>query len=356
MTLETTGTALWRVGLVLAAIARPAPAAAEGSAAPFVLMIADEGQRPAAELVADAIRVQLGEADIGLEVEWVAVQSPGARAMLTLAKGSPNAPDALCLAWYEAIDDKSLFLYLATSDGSRALVRRILAQSLDAQAEAAALIVHSAAGVLVRGGTIDVVEPAPLAPAEPQSPSPVAEDEPIERFGFELQAAFLAWSTTHPFVVGAGAEIFVSPLAGLSLFGGYLFWNTMYTEGDNALISIARHPISVGLSYGGRLRRVALTGRVAAVVDYTVQETHRLLSTDPTATGIDNSDWLLSLAPELGLSVDISRRLALLVRLGAEIPLGRVEYEYRAVDGDEAIESPWPVQPRLVVGARFGVL
>ncbi len=350
----------------------PNSACAEERYLPRVFMLAFESQRPFADQVVQAVENQLGELDVVLQVEWVAAPAPTVKEQIGLVTQLGDLASKVAVVWYDQQEDGEGYLYLADAEKARILLRRMSGKDLGGRSEAIALVVHSAVEVMLRGGVIGVKEPV-LAKAvsssgdkkspddsmaAPSAPSTSAEPKKSgPNLGIDLAAGFQNRSAAHPFIFGFGAELFGGPGWGLEVFAGYTFWNAMFEQGDNASILVVRHPGHVGLSYGGALGIVRLSGRVAYVFDYVSQTTDRLLSSEPAARAFDNSDWVMSLSPEFVVTVTIAKQVALLARVGAKIPLNGFEYRYNKINEEfEIIEAPFTVQPQLFFGARFRML
>jgi hypothetical protein len=332
---------------------------------PVVLIVAFESQRPFADQVKETIEIQLSEINVRLQVEWVAAPQASTREQIRQASRVNSATGALAVVWYDHRNNDHGFLYLADADKARILLRRIDEEDEAARAETIALVVQSAVEALLRGGTIGVKEPVleaveaePVPPEREDDTTPTEGAQPVigPFLGIDVAAGLQSRSTEHPFNIGFNAEIYGSFAPGVEVFLSYTLWNTMISEGKNALVRVARHPLGLGLRYGAYLGKFRLDGTAEFLADFVNQETTRIFSTVPTAQGQDHFDVIFSVVPGITVARSISRRIEIFGRLSAQIPFNRVEYRYMTSDGSEIIETPWSIQPRLLLGARFIIL
>lgn len=345
-----------------------------------LVMLAFESQRAVSEELGAAAGAQLSGLPTELVIEWTAAPEPVFRNQLEVAKELGSTPGTVAVFWYEVGADGEGLLYLADAASARLLVRRLPAEDEEARADTAALIVVTAVESLLRGGAIGVVEPAltatppppppaaPPVPADPPAPEPAAEPDPPPpppepsavaeyaprktRLFLGLGGSFAAQfrSREELVIYGLALEVLLAPTRWLRLHAGYTFWSRVRVDGDAASIEVRRHPTHLGAGYLWEHEAVRIGARVSLLIDLATQATLRVISDVPTAEPRENEQLLVSVVPELVIGLHPLERLELSVRLGAEVALNKVEYVYERLDGKETIESPWRVQPRVLLG------
>ena len=341
---------------LVVALAPPWTASAGDARTGTMIMIAFRSQREICEEIASAVVSQLVDLPLRLIVEWVDAPAPTAGEQISEAGRFAKRPATVAVFWHESTEGGAGLLYLADAEQSRILVRRLPPEDEGGRFEALALMVQSAVDVMLRGGEIGVVEPALAGAAS--GPAPAAAPPKPDRSGGRLVGLEVAYaiqfrSRAIPFTHGVELDLALRPVSGLTVSIGYGLWFPSRADGENAQIEVSRHPVRAGIGYLFAVGPVFLGGGLSAILDFTKQETLRILSDAPGAVGLDNSDPFFALLPEIRLEAHPTEYVFVTVGIGAQIVFDNVEYRYSSRSGIEVIERPWPVQPRVAVGLGF---
>jgi hypothetical protein len=317
----------------------------------LVLVASREDPAPGVKL-AEALRAQLSDLDVTLDVAWADQASPTLEGQLATYPGLSVGVDAVAVCWSSPTAAGEQIVHIADGSWQRLLARRVPAEDAGGQAAAAALIIRSAVEILLAGGTIGVAAPEAQTPP-PRAPQPAASGPApsIARIGFEIGYAFAARSAEAPAVHGIAIDAVLSPFAHLSIFAGYTVWFPVTIEGRVAELTVHRHPVHAGAAWGFAWGRISFGPRAAAVFDSTTTETSVPRGADAYVR--PTRDLIVSADVALELRIRLVDRLALVLAVGADLVLNRSRYVYHGADGPEVVEEPFVAQPRAGLGLAF---
>jgi hypothetical protein len=353
---QARGRAVLAAAALVALCAAPAPGRAQ-EAGKRVVLVASHADAAFSEDLARTLRAQLSDLQVVLDVAWI--DAPAGTIAEQISSYKPLAgPDAVATCWLAPMPDQEIALFVADGPWKRILVRRVAPEDGGGRAEAVALIVRSAVEILLEGGTIGVVAPAPVAAPAP-APTPVVKPLPPpapapERtlVGLDAGYALAVRSSESLAVHGVRIDAEVSPVRRLFLDVGYTVWFPIELRAGAVAVDVYRHPLHLGAAVEWAAGPLLIGPRASLVFDYAMQEAS--LARDALgATSRRNQDLLVSAEPLLEVRCPLVGGLSLLLSAGVEIVFNRVRYTFDAADGEKTVEEPFVVQPRANLALSF---
>jgi hypothetical protein len=333
-------------------------AAVADEAYPAVLMLVGEPDSEDTRATVMAVSSQLSDVEAELVIRSVDTLPADFDGALRLFGSLTSSRDVAAVFWIAREASGAAVLFLFEGNGSRALLRRVEteAEGETARGEALAVIVRMSLEALLRGGRIgvsvdemDAAPPVPVATRAAVVVPPPSEKEGAKRRWFRVGAAYLLLvrSTDHPAVSGGDLSVAMSPVPNLAVGVAYTFLQRIEAADDRAALSLARHPLRIGLR--GSLRRSAIELGLSLdlVMDWSTFE----VKVGPRLTGaVDLRDFFVGLLPAFDLGVVVVSRIILFASLGVEVDLPALSYGYR-LDGQRVVlANAWEAQPRLLIG------
>ena len=332
-----------------------ASAAAAGER-PALIMLVPKVQDASVSAAAEAISSQISDLEADLAVTPVDALPTSFDAALATARSHARPSGVTAIFWVIETEDDAALLYLFEGDGARALVRRVEGPGGPARLEALSVIVRMSIAELLRGGRIGVAvetEAAAPAPAPVERRAAPTPEEPRRGWLRPGVAYALAMaSEEHPVVQGLDVALGASPLQHLWVLAGYTFFERIESSGADASISVARHPLRLGVRGAERWSALELGLSLSFVADWT---TFRLKTGSDLHPVGGQDDFVWGLLPAIDFGVSFTRWLVVFASFGAEIDLPSLSYAYEKDGARVVLLDTWKAQPRLLVGLAVDV-
>ena len=328
------------------------------SADTTVVMLASKNQEAAFTEVAEALRAQFADAKTRLVVRWIDAMPAGVPDQEKIAAGVSVETGAVAVFWYDLAAADNVYFYLASSDTSRVLVRKMEDMGEGGRADALAIITRTAVDGILQGGVIGVARPAaPPAPRPvegaptPVVPVPEKTDGPRRRLSADAAYTVSILSTELGAAHGVNLSVRLRLVDWFGAFFGYSVFYPFTARAPGVELEVARHPFHLGVYGMSRDSRWSLGWGANLTVD-AAKLSPRSLSADISVVA---PFWEVKLSAELVLRAEVRLvdALSLFVAAGAEAIFEHVEY--RITDGPDLMRDMWHVQPRFWLGAVFHI-
>ncbi len=348
------------VALVAGPSAHGAPRVAAPRVAHKVVMIAVASQREASFRALQAVRGQLSDVAVALEVHPVDRLDPSAEEQLRTARAVAHFKKASVVFWFDS-QRARVSIYLRAPGGGRLLERPVRSAGVEGRYEALAVIVRFAVRGLLQGEKVGV-RLSPVVPRRAkrtQAPPPLATTPPpVARpaLGLAMEVGYDMDLFSDQVAAAQGLRV-----ALVGTFGQQRRWEVLVgfrmeapldAQTDTVALSLRRFPINLGGRFLWRRGRVLLGAQLALTVAVLTarwsvleggEEEHNL-----------SLHAAVSLSPSLLVGLHLIPRLSLLLGLGVRVGLNRWEYRAR-VEPDRLLLSPWRVQPALSLSLRVEI-
>jgi len=361
--------ALFCLGLTALALASSTIAIGQTQETPrrtIVILASANGPSPTEALVA-AIRSQLGDVPVRVEVETVGEIPTEMRARIDLAAAAASRHRAVGAFWIDVDAAGDYLLFLVEPDGSRSLVRRIrrLPSAESAALEEIAVISRASVTALLDGRRIGMEGPAaPLSasasasapaasssgPFYPPPPAITRAAEPSVRAALWLGVGYLgsSYSSRVPWQQGMILSARYSPLRTWHLGFAYGFLPAAEIDTDQVSVRLGRHPFELNFGHGVWAGPLQAGLELAAILDqtdrYTVAAASSRLVPQP-----DQSTWSFGLSPRARLAWRVSQQALLFTSVGSDVFFRRVEYVIES-STNEIVTSPRAIRARFEAG------
>jgi hypothetical protein len=336
-----------------------ASAAAAGER-PALIMLVPEVQDASVSAATEAISSQISDLEADLALTPVDVLPTTFDAALATARSHARPSGVTAIFWVVETEDDAALLYLFEGDGARALVRRVEGPGGPARLEALSVIVRMSIAELLRGGRIGVAVEADAAAAAPvpapaerrAAPAPAPAESRRGWLRPGVAYALTMSSNEHPIVQGLDLSLCASPLQHLWVLAGYTFLERIESSGADASISVARHPLRLGVRGAERWSALELGLSLSFVADWT---TFRLKTGSDLHPVGGDGDFVWGLLPAIDFGVSFTRWLMVFASFGAEIDLPSLSYAYEKDGARVVLLDTWNAQPHLLVGLAVDV-
>lgn len=370
--------------LILAALLTLGGAAAHGRVPkPKTLILLAAKNRPdVTRRALRALRSQLSDTTVVLQVVWVKRLARTRAAQIALSKKHAARKGVLAVAWYDASQPNEILMLAART--RRLVVRRVTGASVGGRLESLAIIVRTSMLALLAGQPLPP-QPPPRRRVVPRRvvprrvvprrvvprrvvprrvtprrvtprrlPPPRRSPPPVRpgawRFGLGLEAGyFLSVFSTDTGAVHGGELAAVFHLrAGWELLLSYRVTQKIIGRVDKARLDTQPHPIGLGARWRRHWGRFGLGLALSFIMDYVSLST----DVDPNtySSSADRGDLLWSVMPMVSGTVRLSRRFRVILALGAQIGLNWRRYVLDDQGTAQTLLKPWPVQPCLMIG------
>jgi hypothetical protein len=326
------------------ASAEPTP---PGETARTVVVMIPEATPPLPiSRLADALRSQLAEIGVGVEIRVEA--EPAATAVGHAAR------NVIAMIWIER-SEETLVVHFYEPAGSSLRERYIPVSSDDAASlEEIAVVVSSAVGALVErinaGSSARTGAPSHDAPAAPQPRTLEKSSRPYA----QVSIAYLFTDYAEGADWQHGPSLYAAlraPRAPLAAGVGYTWLRELRRTSAEVTVAIERHPLEAFVGTPFELaRNLRLEPELAFVADPITRTTLRagaaLEITRPSTV------WSWALSPRLRLALCPLRRIWLFGSAGADVLLNRFEHVVAGTTERTAL-SPLAIRPRLQLGSAI---
>ena len=326
-----------------------------------VVMLAERGGEAETETVLRAVRSQLSDLSVALQLVWVDELPVAVPEQITAAEETARGTDAVAVFWCDLRAADRFYLYFAAPSGGRVLVRELRGAGEGGLAEALAIIVRSSVEAVLAGGEIGVVVIPPatveeaafvekLAPAESvveEPPGPGRVLAMTVGYGMDIL------SDQRPAVHAVALGLEVRLTGPLSIELGYLFSFPFSHQEHGAELTLSRHPAWLGLRGAWLTGAVALSASLWLQMDVVTEEVRSL--SPAVAVNSEGTEALFSLVPLLRAGYVFADRFEIFVAAGADIVFRRVRYVIDSPAGPLEILDTWPVRPRILAGLSVGL-
>lgn len=270
---------------------------------------------------------------------------------------------ATAVFWIEVDDSGQILHYTVEAGrGDRALVRRTGtdAGSRSAQLEAVAVITRRSTDALLRGGEIGVgfeeVRPEPPRDPEPEPvvtpPAPATPERQRGTFRFALAYSGTTYAPEHVWQSGMNLRAGWRFPFGLLIDVGYTLNVPARRSIDGVELTVARHPIELGVGYRRAWQWLAIEAELAGIADV---NTRRTLSAEPGfLTTEDDARLVLGFAPRVRLEWLATRVLRVFV--SAAMPVYPTAFAYVGdLPERTAFFRPWRLRGQTRLGITFSI-
>ena len=323
---------------------------------PVIVLIGEEERRESTEALMWAISSQLADLPVLFHTHWITQLDPG-QTRESLAAQVAQQENAQLVVWSDLDSIDQISMHFADPDGGRVQSRGLASagEGEDVRFETIAVIARAAVGAVVSEGrpvgpsVAVAADPAPPAPLKPvidmETPTPQRDPVLALSVGYGLKV----FSTEHPIVHGPDISGRVSIARRWDIFLGYTLHPGIHIDDPAVELLLTTHDIRIGLAHRWPVRRVELSGSIAA----------ELGLHDWNATALTNQAYA---APDgidrtVGLQVGLMQVTGPIrgpvwgfaaLRLSAPL----LNQAYDVTEGDElrTLLTPWMVQPTVVTG------
>jgi hypothetical protein len=297
-------------------LARPAWASTRNADSPLVVLT-EEGRKDAEDAAFfSSVRTFAAEIGIAVSKEDVPSLLSVRDALLAETRGQRKP---FLVAWILR-EGQARTIHLFDPWNNQLRTRTIEASaSVSASAEAMALILRAELVAYLQ---------EPPSPSLPTSPAPPAPPPPPVS---ETRMALLGAYSVETFLRGQGLQDGVR-------VGGEIAWHGILVglscrlssaselNSQGAAVTVRRHPLMLNLGYvSHEYRRLRWGGDVFVVGDWISRHTSTALS--PLAPTIDSGNYMVSVGGRGLQELRLFRHLALLVTLGADVPLNPLQFQ-----------------------------
>jgi len=327
-----------------------------------VLLVSTRAESAAARKATDglelAVRGQLDE--LAVPIATLPSQEESWAANSRLARKAAASEPTLAVVWFEQhAHEFTVFFY--DPSGPHLYSRRVDAGSFMAVSEEVAIVVRSAVGAVLEGGSVSMAElslptAAVAAPPAPPPPAPKSA-EPERRGGLWLGASYVGtlyaleapWQ--HGVAISAAFAAAKSPwFAGVS----YTYFPPLALESARISTQLQRHPGEAFV--GAQLRLASLLFVVEGAVVGDRVDRATLQVPEGLTAAADGHRWQWALSSRLGCTISLTPRVRGMLNLGAEFLLSRFDHVVEiGPTTQETLAAPMPARPRVELGLEFDV-
>ncbi|MBI5537179.1 MAG: hypothetical protein HY898_30945 [Deltaproteobacteria bacterium] len=352
------------LAIALFALVGPATGQTPVSAKRAIVILSPAQTPVPTEPLIAAIRAQLGDVPVRVEVETIAEIPSEMRARIDLAATAAARHQAVGAFWLEVDATGDYLLFLVEPDGSRSLVRRVRRQpAAEAAAiEELAVISRSSVTALLDGRRIGMegaaasqsasASAAPVGSTPPAVPPPVVAkpSASAQRPSLWLGVGYVGstYSSQVPWQQGMVLSVRYSPSRSWHMGFAYAFLPASQVDTDRVSMRLARHPFELNAGYGVWAGPLQAGLELAAILDQTdrsvVVTTSSTLVPEP-----DQSHWSVGISPRGRLVWRASQQAQLFTSIGADVFFHRVEYVIESA-GNENVTTPRAVRGRVEAG------
>lgn len=330
-----------------------------------VVLLLEKKDPQAATSLVQAIRSQLADTSIRLDLQTVDRFAAELSRQLALARTTATSKRANVVIWFSLTRAEPLYLYFVEKQGIRLIMRSFGDMAPDERAEAAAIVVRSSVVAFLRGQHLGkkIAGPTPTARRRPpprRSPA-VARPEPRKIWtSLELGYgyAYDDWDASLTGQHGLEARVALHLRPRWSLLAGYQ-WTQLGSLTDateKAEIQLRLHRILLAARFRhpfGRWQVGATLGVNADYLAYTVRENDLVVARDESPV------FLWSVTASLHVAVRLVQRLRLQLDVGAEV--GLYNPTLRLVNREEdsgysKFGKPEVVRPRLLLALAVDLI
>lgn len=324
-----------------------------------VVLLLERKDPQAATSLVQAIRSQLADTSIRLDLQTVDRFAAELSRQLALARTTATSRRANVVIWFSLTRSEPLYLYFVEKQGIRLIMRSFGDMAPDERAEAAAIVVRSSVVAFLRGQRLGkkISGPTPAARRRPPPRHPaVPSRRPAPRkiwTSLELgySYAYDDWDASLTGQHGLEARVALHLRPRWSLLAGYQWTQlaSLTDATDRAEVQLRLHRILLGARFRhpfGRWRLGATLAVNADYVAYTVRENDLVVALD------ERPLFLWSITASLHVGLGLVQRLRLQLDLGAEV--GIYNPTLRLVNNDVSggyskFGKPGVIRPRLLL-------
>ena len=342
-----------------------------------VVMIADRRWYEETNSAITAIRTQLNDLSVILQIQWMD------RLPDDLASREENAAQialetgAVAIFWIDFENDaRFLYLHLPKSGERGVLVRGIEGSSVGSMAEALAIIVRASIEATLLENNTDKddtsegkTETSPLPAqmentgagaskiviiSQEETPGQVSQGENHVERRLELKAAYALSFSSDDIAPSQGLAVQMAMrlFRGFGFFASYLFITPIEHEQNDIFLKLRRHPFCFGATFSYAYRRFEIGGALALGVDYVSEEVKsRSQTIDVHEKG---AEVQISMIPLIESSVRLVGNLRLYISAGVEIFLSQPRYIMNSEPEDIVLLDTWLLQPVVLAGLSYG--
>lgn len=330
-----------------------------------VLLLERKDPKAAAGLV-QAIRSQLADTAVRLDLQTVDRFAAELSRQLALARSTASSRRANVVIWFSLSRQEPLYLYFVENQGIRLIMRSFGEMGPDERAEAAAIVVRSSVLAFLRGQRVGrkIAGPTPTLrkrrppPRPPRPPAPTARKKIWTSLELGYTYAYDDWDASLTGQHGLEARVALHLLPRWSLLAGYQ-WSQLaplVSSPQHAEVLLRLHRISLGARFRHPLGRWTLGASLflnADYVDYTVREDAFVQDRD------ERPLFLFSVTPSFHVGIRLVERLRLQLDLGAEVGLYNPTFRLqirRQPNEFSKFGKPEVVRPRLVLSLAVDII